>query len=118
MLTIRKKQMEALGRMMLDQFADEMVGHLRKFFPAACDSLGETGVNETIQYGISKAGKYGIEIHRDICRFIDLMFVFGRDFDTNPEVPWASRILNDPAITDADTRIDRLLEEARRVQQG
>jgi hypothetical protein len=116
MLKIRKEQREALGKVMLDQFAGEMVGHLRKFFPAQCDSLGEAGLDEFIQYGISRAASYEIKKHRDICRFVDMMFVFGRDFDTNPKVPWASRILNDPAIVDPDTRIDRLYEEARRVQ--
>jgi hypothetical protein len=116
MLTIRQEQMEALGRMMLERFADDMVRHLRESFPSKCAALGEVGVRDAIQDGISRAGRYGVQKHSDICRFIDMMFVFGADFDTNPKMLWAARILTDPSITDPDTRMYRLYEEARRVQ--
>jgi hypothetical protein len=115
MLSIRKEQMAVLAQYMLDKFAEAMVEHIRQSFPALYDERGEAGVREMIQYGIRRAQTYGIDVHQDICRFIDLMAVFGREFDKDPNLPWASRILNDPAIEDSATRMHQLYTEARRI---
>jgi hypothetical protein len=118
MFTLRKEHMDALAQATLDRFAADMYTHLKEAFPASCESMGEAGVQEQIQYGISKAKSYEIEMHRDICRYIDLMFTFGRDFDTDPKVEWAGRILNDHGIPDPATRIDQLYTEAGRNMKG
>lgn len=116
MLIIRNVQMAALSQYMLDLFAEEMVQHVHEEFSEKCATMGETDVRETIQSGIVQAAKYGIVLQRDIGRFIDLMFVFGRDFATDPRIPWASQILNDPDIPDPMTRMQRLGAEARRAE--
>jgi hypothetical protein len=98
-LTIRQTQMEAFSRVEIRKFEDWMINHLTQFFLAQCMALGNTQLRELIQDGIKRAAGYGITTQRDVCKFIDLMIVFGRDFDTDRRNAWAHEILrrdNDP----------------------
>ena len=64
--------------------------HLGKFFPAACAALGEEQVRRVVRYGIERAASHGVTRERGVCAWVDLMFTFGRDFDRDPDLPWAS----------------------------
>jgi hypothetical protein len=44
---------------------------------------------------------YGITSERDIILFLNHMYMLSPDFDTNPDFPWASEILNNPSIAPA-----------------
>ncbi|NQU76002.1 MAG: hypothetical protein HQ546_06810 [Planctomycetes bacterium] len=112
-MIIRKAQMEAFSRAAENAFADRMVGHVNEFFPKRCAALGQDGTSEAIYYGIKRAKTYGIVIERDVCKYIDVMFAYGRDFDVDPKQAWAGRILNDPAIDDPAVRIKRLMAAAK-----
>jgi hypothetical protein len=92
-LIIRQAQMEAFSQVEFKKFEDWMVNHLNQFFPAQCLALGNTQVRELIQHGIRRASGYGITTERDVCKFIDLMIVFGRDFDRDEKSAWAGQIL-------------------------
>jgi hypothetical protein len=37
--------------------------------------------------GVLRAKAYGIQAERDMVKYLNLMFVFGRDFDTEFELP-------------------------------
>jgi hypothetical protein len=112
MLTIRKKQIGAFLESNVKKFEERMIVHLNKFFPTQCKAAGETQLRETIRYGIKGAARYGIIAERDVCKYIDLMVVYGRDFDRDPKLPWASTILNDQTPKDPGLTVDRLYEEA------
>lgn len=114
MLRIRKEQMDVFRQYMLEQFEDKMVVHLNKYFSGRCAELGEDGVRETIRYGISQAEKYGIVIESDVSRYINLMFTFGRDFDKDPTLSWAAKILNDHDLIGRRQKMDALYEAAKR----
>src|ERR1700722_16378641 len=110
-MVIRKQQIETFSNVLLASFKQRMEAHLDRCFPNECRELGVDGVRRMIRYGIERAGKYGIALERDVCKYIDLMFAFGPNFDS--ELPWPSAILNDGAITDPTTRTERLFEAAR-----
>ncbi len=112
MLTIRKDQMAAFSEAAIRSFVDRMIVHLHKFFPQQCEALGAIKTNEAIQYGIQRAATYSIITERDVCKYIDLMFTFDRDFDTAPHLPWAREILNDQSLEDPTTKINRLCDTA------
>jgi len=114
MLTIRTEQLNALREASVRDFERRMVVHLRKFFPEQCDSLGEDGAKLAVRHGIERAAAYNIRIERQVCKYIDVMFSFGRDFDTDAKLPWASLILTDPAIRSSAARMDRLVDTATR----
>jgi len=115
---IRKEQMSAFAGAAATDFENRMVAHLNKCFPAECETLQEPGVRETIRYGMRRAAHYDVRAERDVCKYIDLMMVFGRDFDTRADLPWASRILNDRVLKNPTARIERLFTVAKEEQAG
>src|ERR1700681_3763804 len=107
-MVIRSAQMDAFSENASQAFEDRMMAHLNRCFPDQCGAMQEAGVRETIRYGIEQAADHGITAQRDVCKYIDLMVVFGRDFDRDPAVPWASSILNDRALIDPTVRTETL----------
>jgi hypothetical protein len=93
MLTIRPEQLQVFSRVEVDKFEEWMLAHLQKFFPAQCQTAGQSQLRETIQAGIKRAAAYDMTSKREVCKYIDLMIVFGRDFDKDRRYPWASEIL-------------------------
>src|ERR1035438_10813732 len=93
-MLIRSEQMTALSNALTNTFESDMVSHLNRCFPPQCAVLGEEEVRNTIRYGLQRSRGYGITSSREVCRYVDLMMVFGRDFDRDPKLPWAAAILN------------------------
>jgi len=114
MLRIRNEQWTELSSATQRSFEQRMVVHLRKFFPQQCEALGATDLQDTIAHGIERAKTYDIVTERDVCLYIDLMMVFGRDFDTNPNLSWASYLLQDPHVNYPAHKIDQLYDTALR----
>jgi hypothetical protein len=112
-MLIRPEQMAAFSTALVDAFETAMVNHLSRCFPAECRVLGEAGLHETIRYGIERARVYEITSCREVCTYIDLMIVFGPDFDQDPELPWAASILNGNRWNDTATMLDQLYRAAQ-----
>jgi hypothetical protein len=111
MLTIRKEQFDEIGLRLAHRWEDTMVLHLETFFPERTTELGERGVRDAIDLGMKKSAKYDIHTERDVCKFLNFMFAFGFDFDTDPEFPWANAILTNPAYGRSNLKM-HLLEKA------
>ncbi len=117
MLTIRREQMDTLGQDMQSRFEDFMVEHLRHYFPERSRELGEEAAGEAalraeIRIGIERAEEHGFTAERDVCKYLDLMFELGRDFDSDPALPWVRPILDDKSLPHPEDRINRLVAEA------
>jgi hypothetical protein len=111
-MIIRSQQMATFGDASGTSYENRTVVHLRKCFPEQCQKLDENRIRQLITLGIERAQRYGIVTERDVCLYIDLMFMFGEDYDTSPKLPWASEILNDPHRTDPSRKIDYLYDVA------
>jgi hypothetical protein len=94
MFTIRKEQLAILEKKEIEKFGERMVAHLRKVFPERSEVLGDNGLRDLIRYGVLRSASYRIVAERDVCKYIDLMMVFGRDFDQSRQYSWAAAILN------------------------
>ena len=103
--------MEVFSKGSARRFEDRMLVHLMKFFPEQCHALGEPKLRDTIRYGVQRAKSYQIEAERDVCKYIDLMTVLGRDFDTDEDLPWAGRILR--ASRPPYEKVERVRDAAR-----
>jgi hypothetical protein len=112
-MLIRGAQMQTLSDGRAASFGREMVGHLQRCFPAECEAMGDDGVRETIRIGIEKARSYGITAAREVCLYIDVMMVFGCDFDRDPKLPWAASILSGRRWKDPAAKVDRLFRTAQ-----
>ena len=116
MLTIRKEQLAVFGPLGQKAFEDRVVAHLKKVFPAQSEALGVPKVRETIQYGTQRAAAYRIISERDVCKYIDLMVLYGRDFDKDPKHPWAQSVLQNQAIRNPSTKVDCLFKAAKKSE--
>ena len=116
MLTIRKEQLAVFGPLGKKAFEDRMLEHLNKCFPEQCKALGEPKLRETIQYGTQRAASYRITSERDVCKYIDLMILYGRDFDKDANLPWAQAVLQNKNIRNPSAKIERLYKAAEKQQ--
>lgn len=109
MLTIRGPQLEAFRLAALRAFEDEMLDHLRRFSPSHCQGIGEESVRRVIRLGIERAATHGFTLRGPVRLYIELMFLFGSHFDTDPQLPPAARaLLQDGAGEEQMTRADAL----------
>jgi hypothetical protein len=111
-MLIRRSQMDTFSNAAASRFAEKMIVHLRKCFPSRCEALSDNQIHEMIGFGIQRSSSYGITAERDVCKYIDVMMVFGQDFDQNQAIPWAQQILNDSQKTPSD-RVEALMAEAK-----
>lgn len=105
---MRPSQVAVLATAAVDPFDARVALHLRQYFPQQCQQLGDQHLRDAIEFGIDRARSYGIELERDVCIYLDLMFTFGVEFDR--EIPWAAGILHQPG--DPSAKVQKLFEEA------
>ena len=106
MFKMRREQMSGYREAALRDFEDEVVSHVRRCLPEHETHLGDGGLRTVIRLGIARAAAFGVTAARDVCKFIDLMLVFGVDFDER--CAWAGEILAAPEPADPFRRM-RLL---------
>jgi hypothetical protein len=99
---------DALGHAAYEDFVARMRVHMRKFFPERCDTLGETKIGQLIEFGVKRARDYGFKAERDVCKYIDLMCVFGHAFHHDERLAWARQILDSCLPSDPNERMRRL----------
>lgn len=108
MLTIRPQQLNTFQQAALKNFEDEMVDHLRRFAPRLCEAAGEQGVRSAIQMGVERAARYGLDQRGPVTFYLEMMFSFGAEFDTDPQYPWAAQALAGMWIGGQDARVNAL----------
>jgi hypothetical protein len=113
---IRAEQMYVFEQNERQKFQDWTVDHLRRFFPTQCAAVGEQGLRGIVLDGIERAAGHGVKSRVGICKYIDLMILLGREFETDPRFPSAANILRQPIP--ADTRISSLVNYVTGVLRG
>jgi hypothetical protein len=107
-MIIRKEQIGALEEASIRGFENRMLERLRTHFPKHETYLGEPQLRVMVQAAVERAKSHGLTAERSIALYLDLMCVLGGGFDKDPQIPWASAILDDPALPTQDERIDLL----------
>ena len=103
--------MAALATVQIKTFDDHTLDYIRKTYPRRFDELGERNVRDLIAHGCKRVAKYGFKGDADITKYIEVMLLFGDDFDADPRLTWAKTILQQrksPAV-----KIKALYEEAK-----
>lgn len=98
MLKIRPEQIEVFRQTSLQKFEDEMIIHSQNFSPILSKVLGEEQLRVAVHSAINRADTYGFTNRGSIRLFIELMFLFGSGFDTDPQYPWIANILKDSSF--------------------
>lgn len=109
MLLIRREQIQALKDNSLSLFITQMVLHLKQNFPNELAKIGikQIDLEPLVRESISQARGYGIEFRNDLCRYIELVPLFGPRFDTGDTTAWIGKILNDPVL-DGHEKMDAI----------
>jgi hypothetical protein len=110
MWTIRQEQVDVFKQAALRQFEDQMVDHLKEFAPRHWKVMGEPDGRKVIRLGIEAAREYGFTNQGPVRFYIELMFMFGSYFDTDPQYPWAGAVLREGVRMDQMERADRLYD--------
>jgi hypothetical protein len=92
MLVIRDAQMEALQKASLRNLESRLMEHVASHFNQTAASPGES-LREPVQHSMQRARSYGFDAPREMCKFLNLQFKFGRDFDRDPLCSWAHGLL-------------------------
>jgi len=107
--TIDRLGTEELTQDAAAQLAHELASNLKTAFPIRCATIGDACLTSVLDHAYQSASRYGIDNARAVSLFAALSLVVGAGFDTDPQLPWASRILRDPSTaTDPISRSRRL----------
>ncbi len=112
MLQLRNHQLDALDEAGLSRFERRMEIHLDRHFSAVVRPMSSQALASTIRHGVARARHHGIGTERQVCKYINLMFVFGRDFDLDPRLPWAAQILGGAWVHRGASPLDLLYRVA------
>ena len=112
MFVIRDAVWDQLAAAAHADFVKRMRVHLGQFFPEQCRALGDQRTSQLIEAGIIRAREYGFDSEREVCKYIDLMCVFGHRFDRDERLPWAREILDGRSPPEPEQRMQRLHEAA------
>jgi hypothetical protein len=117
MLTIRDAQMKVFEQAALQRFESEMLRHAQAFSPKLSGVLGDERLRDAVRRAIDRARGYGLTNRGPIRLFIELSFLFGSAFDTDPQYPWAHESLArpDPQMDRADVLHACTLDYQQRV---
>jgi hypothetical protein len=115
MLQIRAEQMLAFEQAALRRFEDEMVLHSKDFAPELCEVIGEDQLRVALRQAMARAGGYGFTYRGSIRLFIELIFLCGSAFDTDPQYPSAAKILR--SSDDQMQRAERMYYEILDYQE-
>lgn len=117
MLKIRESQMQVFASLSLKRFEDEMVVHSKGFNPQLCRVLGDEQLRVAIRQTMERAVSYGFTNRGPIRLCIELMFICGSHFDTDPQYPLIREALEskDHQTRRADRVYQCLLDYDRNV---
>jgi hypothetical protein len=104
MLVIRDEQMRILAR---HSSVSSLLHHLRDVAPDGCAEMSPEQMRSIADYCLERCEHHGIKREYDILRYLNLMLVFGFNFDT--EQAWAAAPL---ALANPSGRMELLMDYA------
>jgi len=106
-LRIREEQMNVFSDYMNKSFASRAAQYLRESCPDAANSMTAVELQQFIDTGVDRAARYSLIREDEIGVFLELMLLFGMDFDHKTD--WAAEVLQNPDLSAAE-RLNTLHE--------
>lgn len=91
-MKISKASIRALERPRLPGFEERLVKQLQQSAPLESENLGDD-IRPIIREGMRRAERHGLSTRGSVQLYIELMFLLGFDFDSDPQFPWAIEVL-------------------------
>jgi hypothetical protein len=92
-MLIRTEQMKVLEQAAFRQFENEMVAHSKDFSPRLCEVIGDEQLLVALRSAMARARGYGFTNRGPIRLYIEMMFLCGSGFDTDPQYPAVREVL-------------------------
>ena len=92
-MLIRPQHIEAFEHAALLRFEDEMIAHSKRFSPVLSRVLGKTQLRVAVHSAVVRAMSYGFTWRGPIQLFIEMTFLCGSAFDTDPQYPGLGDVL-------------------------
>jgi len=92
-LIIRDAQMMVFEDAARRAFEDEMVAHSHTFSPSLCRVIGDAQLRVALRQAMARAARYGFTYRGPLRLFIEMMFLCGSHFDTDPQYPMVGEVL-------------------------
>ena len=92
-MKIRTEQMETFEQAARQRFEEEMVEHSKNFAPPICEVIGDEQLRVALRAAMARADSYGFTYRGPIRLFIEMMFLCGSSFDTDPQYPAIAQVL-------------------------
>ena len=90
------------------KFEGEILRRMAEMHPEKVAYLGDEAVLGLIPRAVEEANRFSVATDAGICLFLGLMYAVGHGVARDPKYPWVLRTLTNPAISDADRRVERL----------
>ncbi|WP_375769197.1 hypothetical protein NR798_47270 [Archangium gephyra] len=108
MLRISREQLQVFEQLSRQSFVNETIDHLRQFTPVHARSLQPDGLRSIIELGVQRAHRHGFTQRGPVRLYIEVMFILGSDFDSDPQFPWAAAVLDKERAD--ESQLDRARE--------
>jgi hypothetical protein len=109
---LRREQLDVLAEVYTAQkFEERLMETMRANWPEECGALGEIGLRRRIMNGVCRATEYGFSEESEIGRFMNLIFLWGDDFDRDESRPQVLEILRSSTLSSRN-RISQLINLA------
>ncbi len=92
-MLIRTEQMTVFEQDAGRRFEEEMMVHSKTFSPRLCEVIGDEQLRVALRSALRRADDYGFTNRGPIRLFIEMMFLRGSAFDTDPQYPFDREIL-------------------------
>ena len=112
-LVLLSRQMAKLEARECDSFMENLVSEMQALFPERF-AIPEQGA-EWVRHGVAHPSRYGIQAEGDVRTYVSLVMQLGRDFDVDPQLPWASHLLH--LRLAPREKLSRLVEAAAEQQK-
>ncbi len=104
--------MAVFSDLSMRRFEHELLAHMACQAPEHCRAIGDDLASQTIRLGVARASVYGLTNRGPVRTYIELMFLLGSYFDTDPQYPWATATLLRDDLPDQMDRAGRLFDAA------
>jgi hypothetical protein len=93
LMRIRDFDPASAGAIPPEQFEDEMVRTLSRFFPQKAAYQGESATRAVVRGAAVLARRHAVSDQRHLCLLAGLGFMLGSGFHRDPQFPWAQEAL-------------------------
>ena len=110
-LVIRREQVDEIMAVGLDEFYNNVVGHLRRVWPSETARMTPQEVGAWVRHGVDVGRGFGVTSEYDVARLVDLMLLLGPGLHADVKLPWCAEVLGNHQLSGRQ-KVDRLMSAA------